>query len=203
MSLRPNEDKKARGEIKWQNTRSRGVEVRKAYIEYFLELLAANKIHFHIRFSPMNEYDHGGERRIFDTVSKMFYQLLLHRPVRHYGKTCQINIRPDNGECTRLLPGLKEALQIDGQLKYRTILDCINDIVPLDSKSEPLLQFLDVPVGALTAYRNERHLMAHMGEPKRNLASFAYEHFGKDLTANYDDGSRFSIWNVIPKRRGP
>ena len=135
-----NESKKARGEIKWQNTRKRGVDVRKAYIDHLLKLVSDGHAHFHIRFSPMNEYDHDGERHIYDTVSKMFYQLLLHRPVRYYGKECQLFIRPDNGECTRLLPGLKDALQNDGYLKYRTDPNCINSIVPLNSKSESLFR---------------------------------------------------------------
>jgi hypothetical protein len=68
-----NEAKRARGEIKWHNTRKRGVEVRKAYIDYLMKQIASNYIHFHIRFSPMNEYKHDGDRREFDAVSKMFY----------------------------------------------------------------------------------------------------------------------------------
>jgi hypothetical protein len=115
-----NETKRARGEIKWHNTRKRGVEIRKAYIDYLMKQIASNYIHFHIRFSPMNEYKHDGDRREFDTVSKMFYQLLLHRPLRHYGKTCILRIRPDDGDCTRLLPNFKNALLFDGQLTYNT-----------------------------------------------------------------------------------
>ena len=53
-----NETKRARGEIKWHNTRKRGVEVRKAYIDHLMKQIASNYIHFHIRFSPMNEYKH-------------------------------------------------------------------------------------------------------------------------------------------------
>jgi hypothetical protein len=199
-----NESKRARGEIKWHNTRKRGLEVRKAYIDYLMKQIAANYIHFHIRFSPMNEYDHDGERRKFDTVSKMFYQLLLHRPIRHYGKSCILRIRLDNGECTRLLPGFKDPLQNDGFLTYQTHGDCIHNIVPLESRHQPPLHLLDVMVGALTAYRNGRHLLEHTGEPKRVLAQYAFEAFGKrDLKTNRDEGSKLSVWNVIPKKRNP
>src|SRR3981189_3747632 len=188
-----NEQKRARGEIKWHNTRKSGLEVRKAYLDHLINLISLNHVHFHIRFSPMNEYEHEGKRREFETVSKMFYQLLLHRPVRYYGPGSRLFIRPDNGECTRLLPDFKEALNIDGERTYQAKPDCIESIVPLDSKTESMLQLLDVAVGALTAYRNERHLLDHVGEPKRALAKYAFEVFGsKDLKRNRDEGNKLS-----------
>jgi hypothetical protein len=199
-----NEAKRARGEIKWNNTRKRGLDIRKAYVDHLVKLISDNHVHLHIRFSPMNEYDHAGERREFDTVSKMFYQLLLHRPVRYYGRDCILRGRPDNGECTRLLPDYKDALHFEGQRDYQSQPDCINSIVPLDSRHEPMLHLLDVAVGALTAYRNGRHLLDSIGEPKRALAQHAFQAFGqKDLKKNHDDGNKFSIWNVIPKKQNP
>jgi hypothetical protein len=199
-----NESKKARGEIKWHNTRKRGLDVRKAYVDRMVKLIADNHVHCHIRFSPMNEYDHAGERHKFDTVSKMYYQLLLHRPVRYYGKDCLLLVRPDNGECTRLLPDFKDALHTEGQRTYQSQPDCIESIVPMNSRNEPMLHLLDVTVGALAAYRNGRHLLEELGEPKRALAQHAFEAFGKkDLKISQNDGNKFSIWNVIPKKRNP
>jgi hypothetical protein len=196
-----NEDKKSRGEIKWHNTRKRGVEVRKAYIDYLMKQIAANILHFHIRFSPMNEYDHDGNRREFDTVSKMFYQLLLHRPIRHYGKTCTLRIRPDNGECTRLLPDYIDSLHTFGNVKYGAATNCIHGIVPLDSNTQPMLQLLDVMTGALTAFRNGRHLLDEVGPAKKDLAQYAFDAFGKkDLKNNRDEGSKLSVWNAVPNR---
>ena len=67
-----------------------------------------------------------------------------------------------------------------------------------------MLQLLDVLVGALTSYRNGRHLLETGGEPKRELANYAFENFGvKNLAWNVDQGNRFSVWNAIPKKRGP
>ncbi len=200
-----NEDRRARGEIKWNNTRERGVAVRKAYIDYLMKQINSNYMHFHIRFSPMNEYDHDGERRKFDTVSKMFYQLLLHRPIRYYGSSCLLRIRPDDGECTRLLPGFIGALHNDGNITYGSRRDCIHSIVPQNSRVQPMLHLLDVMTGALTAYRNGRHLLQEIGEPKKELAQYAFDAFGKkDLTQNRDEGNKLSVWNVVPKKkRGP
>jgi hypothetical protein len=40
-----NEAKRARGEIKWHNTRRRGVEVRKAYIDYLMKQIVSSLLH--------------------------------------------------------------------------------------------------------------------------------------------------------------
>jgi len=62
-------------------------------------------------------------------------------------------------------------------------------------------------VGALTAYRNGRHLLGTVGEPKQTLAQYAFDAFGKkDLKVNKvnrDEGNKISVWNVVPKKRSP
>lgn len=73
----------------------------------------------------------------------------------------------------------------------------------MDSKREPFLQLLDVTLGALTAFRNERHLLFETAAAKAELAQYTVKALGiSDITKNFDDGRRLSIWNVIPKRRG-
>ena len=69
---------------------------------------------------------------------------------------------------------------------------------------EPFLQLLDVTLGALTAFRNGRHLLDGTTAAKAELAKHAVTALGiKDIAKNFDDGRRLSIWNVIPKKRGP
>ena len=149
-----------RREVKWESTRDDNLDVRRAYIDYMVELVRQGNVHLHIRFAPFRQYEHAssGPRRIYDTVSKMYYRLLLHRAVNYYGKKCRLFVRPDDGPCTAELQKFVDALHIDGQLKYKCQPDCIHSIVCLNSRKEPLLQFLDLSLGALTAYRNDRHL---------------------------------------------
>jgi hypothetical protein len=67
-----------------------------------------------------------------------------------------------------------------------------------------MLHLLDVMVGALTAFRNGRHLLDTIGEPKRTLALYAFNAFGKvDLKINRDEGNKLSVWSVIPKKKNP
>lgn len=192
-----------REEVKWTRTKHWNLDIRKAYIDCLTDLIDKRQVHFHIRFAPFNAYDHGGKRRRFDTVSKMFYQLLLHRAIRHYGDDYDLLVRPDDGECTSELQKYVPALEVDGFNRYSKP-PCIKNVICLDSEREPLLQLLDVSLGALTAYRNKRHVEFLTSAAKSEVATYAFEKFGnRDLSRNFDDGRRLSIWNVRPKKRGP
>lgn len=193
-----------RDEVKWQSTRDWNLEYRKAYVDLLAQLVRDRLAHFHIRFAQFSAYSHEGARKRFDTTSKMFYQLLLHRAVRHYGSEYKLLIKPDDGDCTSHLEKFSTSLAIDGQFKYGAHPDCISGIVCTNSKREPFLQLLDVTMGALTAARNGRHLLAETAAPKADLAKHAVATLGiKDIGKNFDDGRRLSIWNVIPQKRGP
>jgi hypothetical protein len=92
---------------------------------------------------------------------------------------------------------LKYALLADGK-KYDRHPECIDSIECLDSAAEPILQLLDVSLGAFAALRNDRKLKGG----KRHLADHAAELLGvRHLAKNYDEGVRFSIWNAVPSRR--
>jgi hypothetical protein len=113
-------------------------------------------------------------------------------------------IRPDDGECTSELQRFVPHLQVDGQIRYKTEPDCIDSLICLNSEHEPLLQLLDVTLGALTAYRNGRHVRFETSVAKSELSMHTYKAFGvKDLTKNHDAGRWFSIWNVVPRKRVP
>lgn len=191
-------------EVKWNTTKTWNLEHRKAYVDCLASLVEERKVHFHIRFADFSAYNHDGPRKRIDTVSKMFYQLLLHRAVRHYGTEYKMVIRPDDGPCAEELKGFSTALLIDGQNRYRAHPECIQDVVCANSEREPMLQLLDVTMGALTAVKNDRQLRQDASAAKSALAQHAVAKLGiSDIHRNYDDGRRLSIWNVIPKRRGP
>jgi len=176
----------------------------KAFADYFEQKVKEKQIHFHIRFSPFKRYDHraSGPNRRSDTTSKMHFQLLLHRAVRFYGKHYKIRIRPDNGDCTKGLPAQVGNLHWQGIDRYDTPHDCVEHIQCLDSAREPLLQLLDIPLGAFTAARNNRPLTG----AKRELADHILSKWPNlNLSRDVPDID-FSVWNVTPKatpRRGP
>ena len=187
-------------EVKWSTAKTRRVSVHKQYADYLFKLLRDRQAHFHIRFAPFNDYNHrdSGPRKRVDTVSKMYYQLLLHRAVGFYGKHCKLYVHPDNGDCTAYLPMMRNQLCAAGFTQKRAKPDCVKAIEPRDSAREPLLQLLDVTLGALTARRNGREL----GPAKSELADHvvALSAWPKLDVSTAKDLRPFNVWNVIPSR---
>ncbi|MEY9198429.1 hypothetical protein ABIA16_003545 [Sinorhizobium fredii] len=193
------------GEVKWKNAKSRRGRVHREYIDLLFEMVEMGRIHLHIRFSRMSEYDHklSGPRRKVDTVSKAFYQLLLHRPLKFYREKADIYIYPDDGECTIDLPNNigalhREEWRMTGENGYNG--NAVRCITPRSSEREPMLQLLDVTLGALAAYRNGRHLDPEISQTKRELAIYAFEKTGwPDIEGSCNKRKRkLSRWNVIP-----
>jgi hypothetical protein len=191
---------RARGKIKWNTINKYEKQAQIDFIDHFWRLSDQRRIDFHIRFAPFVEYDHKRYKgKYFDTTSRMFYELLLHRAVRNYGKWDRLFIRPDDGDCTKILPHLKAGLNADGVRKWRTNPQCVDSIICLSSKDEPILQFVDVVLGAFTALRNKRSLTG----PKLYVADYAMKTLQtrrRDLLSKYSDTRHFSIWNAIPSK---
>lgn len=193
-------------EVKWSDTKARRDSPERAFADYFEAAVNAKQIHFHIRFAPFGKYDHkiSGPARRADTTSKMHFQLLLHRAVRFYGPFYKLRIRPDSGRCTQGLIAQVDNLHWQANERYGTPMDCIEHMQCWDSKKEPLLQLLDIPLGAMTALRNQRPLTG----AKRGLADYISAKWPQvNLGGNSPISNKhFSIWNVVPKgppRRGP
>ncbi|WP_397464512.1 DUF3800 domain-containing protein [Rhizobium ruizarguesonis] len=189
------------GEVKWKNAKSRSGLVHEAYIKLLFELVAEGRLHFHIRFSRMDEYDHrkSGPRRKIDTVSKAFFQLLLHRPVAFYGAEADLYVHPDDGDCTRLLPDQINALNFVGR-RMCGAQNIVKIVEPRSSEREPMLQLLDCTLGALAAYRNGRHELDGISDTKKRLATLAFELTEwPDIHGNCWQKKKLNRWNAVPK----
>lgn len=197
-----NADYRVISEVKWENAKSRRANTHMAYIDLLFRLILEGRAHAHFRFAPFNDYDHSlsGQKKRAATVGKMHYQLLLHRALRFYGESCDLIIHPDNGDCTEELPSLVGSLNYDGRSKHGLKTSPVKRIECRDSKKEPMLQLLDVTLGALTAYKNGRHIDPITSATKKELAQYALTK--TDLTS-LDRSSpmtakKLNIWNVRP-----
>lgn len=187
-------------EIKWNNAKARRNVVHFEYAELLYRLVQENRLHFHIRFQKIGDWDHekSGPRRKTDTVSRAYYQLLLHRPVGFYGKSADILVRPDNGECTEKLKDYVGHLNSEARSKKGCLSSPIHSVECRDSKQTHGLQLLDVTLGALAALRNERHLRPELSSVKKELAEHVFHLWGElDLTKSSPLSSKkFNVWNV-------
>lgn len=189
------------GEVKWKNAKSRNGLVHEAYIKLLFDLVDEGRLHFHIRFSRMDEYDHrrSGPRRKIDTVSKAFFQLLLHRPVAFYGAEADLYIHPDDGDCTKQLPDQINALNFVGR-RMCGAHNIVKLVQPRSSEREPMLQLLDCTLGALAAFRNGRHEKDGISDTKKRLATLAFELTGwPDIHGSCWQKKKLNRWNAVPK----
>ncbi|OSI29581.1 DUF3800 domain-containing protein [Bradyrhizobium canariense] len=197
-----NEDYRVISEVKWENAKSRRANTHMAYIDLLFRLIQEGRAHTHIRFAPFNDYDHSlsGPKKRAATVGKMHYQLLLHRALRFYGESNELVIHPDNGDCTEELPFLVDAINNHGRAAHGFKASPVRRIECKDSKHEPLLQLLDVTLGALTAYKNDRHNDPITSATKKELAEYA---LAKTNLVSLERSSpltavKLNVWNVRP-----
>lgn len=187
-------------EVKWSTAKRRRQSIHYAFADLLADLVARKKVALHVKFAPFKEYAHtdSGPRGRVDTVSKMYYHLLLYRPAAMWGKERAIFVYPDDGDCTSYLPSMREALCAAAYRQHSCLPNCIREIAPRDSKREPILQLLDVTLGALTAARNDREL----GDFKSQLRDHVLSLWGNpDLSVDSKRSAKtFSIWNTVPGR---
>jgi hypothetical protein len=192
-----------KSEVKWATVKKRRTDVHKAYVNYLFTLVENKQAHLHIRFSPFKEYDHkaSGPRRETDTVSKAYYQLLLHRVGRYYGGKHDVLVRPDNGDCTSYLRSMRDSLNGDIHGRFGGQRVTVVDVECRPSHVEPFLQLLDVTLGAFGSFRNARHLLATGSAPKRELAEYAVQRSGlhRLSSSTHMDARVLNVWNVKPQ----
>jgi hypothetical protein len=190
-------------ETKWENCKRQSGRVHKAYVDYLFEMIAQKRVHFHVRFSHMPSYDHSksGIRKKIDTVSKAYWQLIVHRPCRYYGNSCDLYIRPDNGDCTSELQNQIGSMNYHANYRYSYCSRSpVVHVECRDSKSEPILQLMDVSLGALAAYRNGRHLNSSANRLKTQLSEYVFKKTGAlSIMASTPIKRReMSLWNAHP-----
>lgn len=194
-------------EIKWSNVKARRDSAHKRYAMLLRELCQEKRVHFHVRFQRISDWNHelSGPRRKTDTVSRAYYQLFLHKPVGFYGQSADLLIRPDKGECTEQLVNFKGHLNTDARKKKGCVIAPVHSIECQDSKKSHGLQLLDVSLGAFASLRNSRHLRPEISAPKRELAEYV-----RDLWADLDlarsthpDQRHMNIWNAKPSIAAP
>ena len=196
--LKESRGKQATSEIKWAKINRHDLPLYEAVVEYFKLLLDSEAIHFHVVICDMHAYDHRlrNEGSKATTVSKTYYQLLLHRCCRLYGDKAFIHVRPDIGECTQALPGLINGLNADACRRFDLQLRPILSINLTQSVSVNLMQMNDIVLGAIASHRNGRHEKPNASPHKTRLAEAVRACFGvPNFTINTPWRSKFTVWN--------
>ena len=186
-------DKFADTEVKWEKTKKgERLQLHKSVVEYTFEQIESGQFHFHSLIVPFSDFDHGlrGDKGKSNSVTRMYYQLCLHRPVRYYGAQCAIHIKPDKSEDYLGFGYYIDALNNDAKKKYGIKTRPVREITFPCSKRSAIHQMNDLIIGAMAHRKNERHLVEGASSHKCELAEHVHQKI-KGLKSR----KNFTIWN--------
>ena len=165
----------------------------------------ANYMHFNSIVFDSHQWNHnkynGGNG---DTgLSKLYYQLLLHKFVKIYGNKGSLYVRLDHRNSQTPLEDIRRMLNATAARDHNIVTNPVKQLVSEDSKKCDLLQLNDIILGAVCAARNGRHLLADCRQAKRALAEKVLDKSG--LTTFDTDSpigvTRFTVWNMRGRPR--
>ena len=184
-----------RSEFHWSGYR--GGEKRAAYeslVRYGFDLINKRQAALHIIIASFQGYNHKakqGENRD-PSVSRMYYQLFLHRIAQFYGQRRAIHIRLDAGNDCRGICNMRNQLCADAYKKCDTAPNCIRSIEPVKSEHSGIIQLADVILGAVAIKQNS---VIHTS-PKGALADFVLQASGRHNWNQTSVDARFlTIWH--------
>ena len=198
-------DHNMHNELKWTKITDQKEEQYRALVDYFFAMNNQNLLQFHCIAFDNHAADHKAynESDADKALSKLYYQLMVHRFGRNCGPDGDLCVAVDRRNSSTSLEDLRR------MANAAIARDCgvqgspIKQVLPLDSKQDDLLQLNDVILGAVCAARNGRHLLNQGRQSKRNIAEAVLKKSGlvsfeKDSPRNVH---RFTVWNLRMKPR--
>lgn len=189
-------------EVKWSRVTSHRLKAYKILVEYFFHLVKHNQAQFHALICDFSMFDHSKNGGKEGSVSRMLYQLALHKNCRKYGAGADLHLFPDSGDHADLLCGHRYHLNSASRLwmpeERKGAERPVAHIEATNSATEPLLQLNDIILGAVGYRRNERYDATDASKHKKQLARLVALRAGA-TTFEYNPktfGRRFTIWNL-------
>ena len=190
------DDAGIKSEFHWADYR--GGRRRDGYeglVKYAFQLINQRKAALHIIIANFDDFNHkmtaGGNRD--SSINKMYFQLLLHRFARFYGKHRVLHVRLDAGNDSREICNFRNQLCAKAYRTYQTRQNCVRSIEPVCSKRVGIVQMADVLMGGIAAKRND---LKHTS-PKGDLANYILKASGRhswDVDTAYS--ARFlTVWH--------
>lgn len=166
-----------------------------ALVDYAFELVHNGHAALHVLVSPFKGYRHKAKpgENLDTSVNRMYFQLLLHRPAKFYGKTREIHVRLDAGNDSADICKLREELCAKAYNQHKTRPNCVRSLQAMPSENSGLIQMADVILGGIAAKRNS---ITHTSE-KGPLADRILE---KSRHADWSEETHFNarkltLWN--------
>lgn len=150
-----------KSELKWSKISNQKLEEYKALVDCFFALNNTNHLQFHSICFDSHQWNHkkynNGDSDI--GLSKLYYQLILHKFVKTHGNKGTLYVRVDHRNSSTPLEQIRNMLNATAARDHGITTQPVKQFVSEDSKKCRLLQLNDVILGAVCAARNSRHLL--------------------------------------------
>lgn len=192
-------DENMHAELKWSKISNQKERQYQKLIELFFALNNTNRVQFHCLIFDNHTWNHNKYKGSDNDIglSKLYYQLLLHKFVKRCAKHGSLFACLDRRSSKTPLHELRNMINRSANNKLNVDGSPLKQLISRDSKQDDILQFNDVILGAVCAARNGRHLIAGGKTSKKYLAKLVLDNSGlKDFSKNSDQSvQRFTVWN--------
>lgn len=186
-------DEKARlrleHEVKWSRTTEPYLGKYREFVSAFFREIRAGHIKARVMFTQNSHTIDSVHTEHEDGFFKLYYQLIKHAfglrflPPRAEAVSLQLffDMLPDTREKVARFKGFIHALQLSSEFRRVPIRIAERDIQEVDSKKHPILQALDVVLGAMSFRLNDKHLELNPETGKRGNRTKAKEALYKHI----------------------
>lgn len=192
-------------ELKWTKISRQKLAEYEKLVDMFFAMNNVNQLQFHCIIFDSHEWNH---RRYNDGdrdqgISKLYYQLILHRLIKTCGHAGTCYVRLDHRNSSTSLEDLRRMLNSAANNQFGLSDNPLKHVASINSKECDILQLNDVILGAVAAARNGKHLLPNCNPAKQAIANRVLTKVGLE---DYDTDtprriSRFSVWNMRPRPR--
>lgn len=188
-------------ELKWTRISNQKLSAYQEFAGIFEEFLDAGLCRFHCVI--FDSHQRRRQRRLNDhrdvNLSKLYFDLLLHRFGKTYGGDATLFVRMDHRNSSTSLEELRRTLNSALAREHQISSEPFKHIQSEDSKLCDILQLNDVVLGAVCAARNGRHLEEEGRESKKILARVILAKSGlvSFERDTQNSASHFTVWNMV------
>lgn len=200
------------GEVKWGKVSKRYLPKYKTLMEWFFKHLKSNHLRFraHVIDTHKKEYREYGDGDKEKSFYKIFFHLLIQcirrLAVEEEGSNVLILLDDKKNRYPFRLPVLKKTLNatLKRDFKLNNIVANVEPRHSSGSKSEGLIQIVDVLIGAIGYVRNRSHEEKSASLAKKKLIACIEDLLGARLEYDTNATASFNIWAFdveIPLKR--
>ncbi len=188
-------------ELKWTRISNQKLDAYLRFAAIFEEFFDSGLCHFHCLI--FDSHQRRRQSRLHDNrdlnLSKLYFDLLLHRFGKIYGGDATLFVRMDHRNSSTSLEELRRNLNSALAREHQISSEPFKHIQSEDSKLCDILQLNDVVLGAVCAARNGRHLEEEGRESKKILARVILAKSGLvSFEHDTEDSARhFTVWNMV------